>query len=187
MPSVPAAGAKSKTSTSAKTDPYSNIQKLNLTDKTPEDFKDASDYIYKHGIIKITGRADDVIKIAGRRITTSELESAVNNHPEISESAVIGIPDEIKGSTPLVFATYRGVKNKDEVTKEIEQEIKKSMGPIATPKKIYLVHELPKTRSGKIMRTLLKKLYFNENLGDISTLSNPETIEAIKKQITTNL
>src|SRR3989339_798730 len=141
----------------------------------------------KHGIIKITGRADDVIKIAGRRITTSELESAVNNHPEISESAVIGIPDEIKGSTPLVFATYRGVKNKDEVTKEIEQEIKKSMGPIATPKKIYLVHELPKTRSGKIMRTLLKKLYFNENLGDISTLSNPETIEAIKKQITTNL
>ncbi len=136
----------------------------------------------KHNIIKITGRADDVIKIAGRRITTSELESAVNNHLQISESAVIGVPDEIKGFIPLVFATYRGTKNKDEIIKEIELEIRKSMGPIATPKKIYLVNELPKTRSGKIMRTLLKKLYFNEkDLGDTSTLSNPETIEAIKK------
>lgn len=135
----------------------------------------------KHGIIKITGRADDVIKIAGRRITTSELESAINKHSQISESAVIGIPDEIKGSTPLVFATYRGTKNKDEIIKEIELEIRKSVGPIATPKKIFLVNELPKTRSGKIMRTLLKKLYFNESLGDTSTLSNPETIEAIKK------
>jgi acetyl-CoA synthetase len=137
----------------------------------------------KDGIIKITGRADDVIKIAGRRITTSELESAINKHPEISESAVIGITDEIKGSTPLVFAVYRGQDNKEKIIKEIELEIRKSVGPIATPKKIYLVNELPKTRSGKIMRILLKKLYFKENLGDISTLSNPETIENIKKQI----
>ena len=134
----------------------------------------------KHGLIRITGRADDVIKIAGHRITTGELESTINEHSEIDESAVIGVPDAIKGFVPVVFSAYRGTKNKDEVAKEIKDLIRKKTGPLADPKEIFLVPDLPKTRSGKIMRLLLKKLYLGQELGELSSLSNPESLEQIK-------
>jgi len=137
----------------------------------------------KHGLIRITGRADDVIKIAGHRITTGELEAVINEHPEISESAVIGVPDSIKGFTPVVFSTYRGTKNKDEVAKEIKDLIRKKTGPLADPKEVFLVQDLPKTRSGKIMRLLLKKIYLNQELGELSSLSNPESLEEIKSKL----
>ena len=135
----------------------------------------------KNGLIRIVGRVDDVIKVAGHRLTTGELENAVNKLPEVTESAVIGIPDEIKGQTPVVFVVSK-TKN-EELKNKVIQQIRKEIGPIAQPKEVYLVGDLPKTRSGKIMRRILRKIFIGEELGDLTTLANPESIEEIKKII----
>jgi len=135
----------------------------------------------EQGLIRITGRVDDVIKVAGHRISTGELEAAVNLHKDIPESAVVGFPDEIKGEVPIVFAVYKGKKEAQEIKNEIIDLIRKQIGPIALPKEIFIVEDLPKTRSGKIMRRLLKKILLNEDLGDTSTLSNPEVLEKISE------
>ncbi|OHA63041.1 MAG: acetate--CoA ligase [Candidatus Wildermuthbacteria bacterium RIFCSPHIGHO2_01_FULL_47_27] len=139
----------------------------------------------KNGLVRILGRLDDVIKVAGHRISTGEMENAINKHPEISECAVVGVPDEIKGEVPIVFVSYRGKKTNDEIKNEVIVQIKKEIGPIALPKEVYAVSDLPKTRSGKIMRRILKHLFTGEELGDLSTLSNPESIEQIKNAIKT--
>ncbi|MDI6602779.1 MAG: AMP-binding protein [Patescibacteria group bacterium] len=147
-----------------------------------------SDLAYKdkNGLIRIVGRVDDVIKVAGHRITTGELEAAVNLSPDVTECAVIGIPDEIKGEVPVIFAvpsvalTNEGGEN---LKKELIDQVRKEIGPIALPKEVYLVEDLPKTRSGKIMRRILRKIFVGEELGDLSTLANPESIEKIKKII----
>jgi len=138
-------------------------------------------YKDKNGLIRIVGRVDDVLKVAGHRISTGELEAAVNLHPEITESAVIGIPDEIKGEVPVAFVVYKGEKDKEEIKKEVVEQIRKQIGPIALPKEVYLVEDLPKTRSGKIMRRILKRLWMQEELGDLSTLANPESVDKIKQ------
>jgi len=155
-----------------------------------------SDGAYKNenGLIRIVGRVDDVIKVAGHRVATGELENAVAKHPDIIECAVIGVPDKIKGEVPVVFMvpkTPAGVKapaDEEKFSEELKQEvigqIKKEIGPIALPKEVYLVEDLPKTRSGKIMRRILKRLFVGEELGDLSTLSNPESVEKIKKILT---
>lgn len=145
-----------------------------------------SDGAYKdeNGLIRIVGRVDDVIKVAGHRVSTGELENAINNHPDISESAVVGVPDAIKGEVPVAFTSYKGEKDREELKKQIIDQIKKEIGPIALPKAVYLVEDLPKTRSGKIMRRILKRLFTGEELGDLSTLSNPESVDKIKKIIT---
>ncbi|MCK4781301.1 acetate--CoA ligase [Candidatus Parcubacteria bacterium] len=135
----------------------------------------------KNGLIRIIGRIDDVIKVAGHRVTTGELESAITKLHFITECAVIGIPDEIRGEIPVVFIISKN-KIKD-IEKQVISQIRKEIGPIALPKKIYSVSDLPKTRSGKIMRRILKKLFSKEPLGDLSTLANPETVEQIKKVI----
>ncbi|MDP2741681.1 MAG: acetate--CoA ligase [bacterium] len=137
----------------------------------------------KNGLIRIIGRVDDVIKVAGHRITTGEIESAAALHLDITESAAIGLPDEIKGESPVIFIVSKTDKSKEELKKEVIELIRKQIGPIATPKEVYLVKDLPRTRSGKIMRRILKKLFTNEDLGDLSTLSNPECVEEIKKII----
>jgi len=136
--------------------------------------------IDENGLIRIIGRVDDVIKVAGHRLSTGELEAAINLHPEISESAVIGIPDEIKGEVPVAFAVSKSERPSQDLKKEVIEQIKKEIGPIALPKEVYLVEDLPKTRSGKIMRRILKRLWTREKLGDLSTLANPESIEKIK-------
>ncbi|MFH1036448.1 MAG: acetate--CoA ligase [Patescibacteria group bacterium] len=136
-----------------------------------------------NGLIIVIGRVDDVIKVAGHRVATGELENAINLHSEISESAVVGIPDEIKGEVPVAFVIYGGKKSPDEIKKEVMDQIKKTIGPIALPKEVYLVQDLPKTRSGKIMRRILKRLFTGEELGDLSTLSNPESVDKIKEKI----
>jgi len=144
-----------------------------------------SDAAFKdeNGLIRILGRVDDIIKVAGHRLSTGELESAINLDPEVIESAVIGIPDEIKGEVPIAFVIYKGKKEPDEIKKEIINQIKKQIGPIALPKEVFIVEDLPKTRSGKIMRQTLKRLFRGEKLGDLSALVNPEIIEKIKKLI----
>ena len=137
----------------------------------------------ENGLIRITGRVDDVIKVAGHRIATGELEAAIASHPEIVESAVVGIPDEIKGEVPAVFVVLKKERNLEEIKKEVIDLIKKVIGPIALPKEIFVVEDLPKTRSGKIMRRILKRLFTGEELGDLSTLANPESVEKIKNLI----
>lgn len=137
----------------------------------------------ENGLVRIIGRVDDVIKVAGHRVSTGELEAAINAHSEINECAVVGVPDEIKGEVPLAFVVYNGEKPAEQIKKEIIDQIKKQIGPIALPKEVYLVEDLPKTRSGKIMRRIFKKLMAGEELGDLSTLSNPEIVEKIKAVI----
>jgi acetyl-CoA synthetase len=132
----------------------------------------------ENGLIRILGRVDDVIKVAGHRLSTGELEAAVNLHPEITETAVIGIPDEIKGEVPVIFVV--SLHPSEKLKEEIINQIKKEIGPIALPKEVFLVEDLPKTRSGKIMRRILRKLLTREDLGDLSTLANPEAVEKIK-------
>ena len=108
-------------------------------------------------------------------------------HPEITESAVIGIPDEIKGEVPIVFVVLKKkltqVRPVLNLKEQIVGQIRKEIGPIALPKEVYLVEDLPKTRSGKIMRRILKKIWTQEELGDLSTLANPEIVEKIKYEI----
>lgn len=144
-----------------------------------------SDAAYKdeNGLIRIVGRVDDVIKVAGHRLTTGELEAAINLHPDITECAVIGIPDKIKGEVPVAFVISKSKKIAEDLKQEIVGQVRKEIGPIALPKEVYLVEDLPKTRSGKIMRRILKKLWTREELGDLSSLANPENVEKIRKII----
>ncbi|MCH8741743.1 acetate--CoA ligase [Patescibacteria group bacterium] len=140
-------------------------------------------YKDKNGLIRIVGRVDDVIKVAGHRITTGELENAIAQHPDITESAVVGVHDEIKGEVPVAFVVSKEKKKEKDIEKEVKEEIRKVIGPIALPKKVYVVPDLPKTRSGKIMRRILRKLFTGEELGDLSTLANPESVKKIKEII----
>ncbi len=137
----------------------------------------------KNGLIRIIGRVDDVIKIAGHRVTTGELESAITALPEITECAVVGIPDKIKGEVPVVFVVSKPRELFEDFKKKVVNQVRNEISPIATPQDVYLVEDLPKTRSGKIMRRILRKLFTGENLGDLSTLANPNIIEKIKKII----
>lgn len=137
--------------------------------------------IDENNLIRIVGRVDDVIKVAGHRLATGELENAVAKHIDITECAVVGIPDEIKGEVPVVFAVSKSERPKENLKTEVVDQIKKEIGPIALPKEVYLVDDLPKTRSGKIMRRILKRLFTGEELGDLSTLANPESVDKIKQ------
>ncbi len=137
----------------------------------------------KNGLVRIIGRVDDVLKVAGHRLSTGELEDAINFHPDITECAVIGIGDEIKGEVPVAFIISKTKKSEAELKKEVIEQIKKEISPIALPKEVYLVEDLPKTRSGKIMRRILRKLFTGEELGDLSTLANPEIVDKIKRLI----
>ena len=134
-------------------------------------------------MIRIVGRADDVIKVAGHRLTTGEMESAISLHPDVTECAVIGITDKIKGEVPIAFVVSKNKKAKGVIEKEVVVQLRKEIGPIAKPKQVYLVSDLPKTRSGKIMRRVLRKLFTGEDLGDLSTLANAGIVDNIKKII----
>jgi acetyl-CoA synthetase len=138
----------------------------------------------ENGYYRITGRVDDVMNVSGHRIGTAEVESAINMHIDIVESAVVGYPHDIKGQGIYAYVICTN-KNKDaeSLRKEILAEVTKVIGPIAKPDKIQVVSGLPKTRSGKIMRRILRKVAEGDmgNLGDISTLLDPGVVEEIKK------
>jgi acetyl-CoA synthetase len=136
------------------------------------------------GMYRITGRVDDVMNVSGHRIGTAEVENAINEHPDIVESAVVGFPHAIKGQG--IYAYVISVKERgdlDKLREEIRDYVNKIIGPIAKPDKIQIVRGLPKTRSGKIMRRILRKIAEGEtsNLGDISTLLDPAVVEDIRK------
>jgi acetyl-CoA synthetase len=137
-------------------------------------------YKDKKGLIRVVGRSDDVIKVAGHRLSTAEMENVISKIDYISEVAVIGVKDNIKGEVPIAFIV---TKNKKEIKNKIAEVLRKEIGPIAIIKEVYIVSDLPKTRSGKIMRRVLKGILSKEKLGDLSTLSNPESVDKIKKLI----
>ncbi|HIC89801.1 MAG TPA: acetate--CoA ligase [Anaerolineae bacterium] len=125
------------------------------------------------GYVWIIGRMDDVIKVAGYRLGTAEIESALVSHPAVAEAAVIGVPDELKGNVIHAFCILRaGMETGDALETELKQHVRHEMGPIAVPAKIELVDSLPKTRSGKIMRRVLKAKAMGQPLGDLSTLAD---------------
>ncbi len=136
------------------------------------------------GYYQITGRIDDVINVSGHRMGTAEVESALVKHASVAEAAVVGYPHEIKGQSIYAYVTLNtGVEKSDELKKELAAHVRKEIGPIATPEKIQWSDALPKTRSGKIMRRILKKVAADDvdDLGDISTLADPSVVEDIVK------
>ena len=137
-----------------------------------------------NGNYRITGRVDDVVIVSGHNLGTAPIENAINAHEAVVESAVVGFPHDIKGNALAAFVVlYEDREASDEIVLEIGQEVRKQIGAVAHPDRIYIVPGLPKTRSGKIMRRILRKLAANEAeaLGDITTLLNPEVVEEIQK------
>lgn len=134
------------------------------------------------GYYRITGRIDDVINVSGHRMGTAEVESSLDNHPLVVESAVVGYPHEIKGQGIYAYVTLLPDAEKtDELVKEIRNHVRGEIGPIATPDVIHWADALPKTRSGKIMRRILRKIAAGEldQLGDISTLADPSAVDVL--------
>ncbi|MEJ5327720.1 MAG: acetate--CoA ligase [Candidatus Bathyarchaeia archaeon] len=133
------------------------------------------------GYFWLLGRADEVLKVAGHRIGTVELESALVAHPAVSEAAVMGKEDPVKGEVPVAFVVLRaGFSPSDELRADLIKHIRTTIGPIATPDAIVIANKLPKTRSGKIMRRLLKAVLTGAPLGDTSTLEDEASVEDIK-------
>lgn len=135
------------------------------------------------GNYRITGRVDDVVIVSGHNLGTAPIEDAINMHDNVVESALVGYPHDIKGNALYAFVILKDDSISQNIVKEINDLISKTIGPIAKPEKIQIVPGLPKTRSGKIMRRILRKIASGEkeNFGDISTLLNPEVVEQILK------
>ena len=135
----------------------------------------------EYGNYRITGRVDDVVIVSGHNLGTAPIEDVINMHDNVVESALVGYPHDIKGNALYAFVILKDDYKKDDIEVEINKLISKTIGPIAKPEKIQLVPGLPKTRSGKIMRRILRKIASGEkdNFGDISTLLNPEIVEQI--------
>jgi len=134
------------------------------------------------GYYKITGRVDDVINVSGHRMGTAEVESALVSHPKVAEAAVVGFPHDIKGQGIFAYVTLNtGVEKTDDLKKELINHVRKEIGPIATPDKILWADGLPKTRSGKIMRRVLKKVAAADysDFGDTSTLADPNVVNIL--------
>ncbi|WP_417681426.1 acetate--CoA ligase [Pseudidiomarina aquimaris] len=138
--------------------------------------RDEDDYFW------ITGRVDDVLNVSGHRLGTAEIESVLVEHPAISEAAVVGYPHDLKGQGIYVYLiAMSGTEVSEELTKEVREWVRKELSPIATPDFIHWAPDLPKTRSGKIMRRILRKIAANEfeNLGDTSTLADPSVVDSL--------
>jgi acetyl-CoA synthetase len=134
------------------------------------------------GYLWLLGRADDVLKVAGHRLGTMELESAFVSHKSIAEAAVASKPDATKGESIIAFLVPKeGVAGSDALRKEIVEHIRKTVGPIAAPDEVYFVGKLPKTRSGKIMRRLLKSIASGDKIGDVTTLEDGAAIDEVKQ------
>jgi len=137
------------------------------------------------GYFWVMGRLDDVINVSGHRMGTAEIESALVSHPTVSEAAVVGYPHELKGQGIYAFVTLKlGVEQTDDLKKQLVVHVKKEIGPIAAPDKIHYADALPKTRSGKIMRRILKKIATGDisNIGDTTTLADPSVVDILIKK-----
>jgi acetyl-CoA synthetase len=132
------------------------------------------------GYFWLLGRVDDIMLVAGHNISTTEVESALVSHPKVAEAAVVGRKDDVTGQAIAAFVTLRGSVTGDEaLIQELRNHVAATLGPIAKPKSIVFTPELPKTRSGKIMRRLLKDISENRKLGDVTTLANESVVADI--------
>jgi acetyl-CoA synthetase len=133
------------------------------------------------GYFWLLGRVDDIMLVAGHNISTTEVEHALVDHPAVCEAAVVGRNDETTGQAIAAFVTLRGgIEPRDELVEELRNHVAQLIGPIAKPKSILFTEELPKTRSGKIMRRLLRNVAEDEPLGDTTTLADPTVVDGIK-------
>ena len=140
------------------------------------------------GHIWLLGRVDDVMLVSGHNISTTEVESALVSHPKVAEAAVVGATDPTTGQGIVAFVIVRGSVGEDEAAgeallKELRQHVAKEIGPIAKPRQIMVVPELPKTRSGKIMRRLLRDVAENRQLGDVTTLTDSAVMTLISERL----
>ncbi|HDZ58452.1 MAG TPA: acetyl-coenzyme A synthetase, partial [Ignavibacteriales bacterium] len=134
------------------------------------------------GYFRILGRIDDVINVAGHRLGTKELESAGLMVDEVGEAAVVPVADPIKGKVPHIFVSLKpGIEPTEALKKKISDTLASEIGPIAKPGRVWIVPDMPKTRSGKIMRRVLGAIAAGKDAGDVTTLANPEIVEEIKK------
>jgi acetyl-CoA synthetase len=132
------------------------------------------------GYIWALGRADDVLKVAGHRITNAEVEASAEKHPAVATAAVIGKPDRVKGENIVVFAVLKsGVKGDTDLQKDIKNFVRKTLGPIAIPSDIIFVKEIPKNKAGKPLRSLIKAKALGQTLGDTSAMANPSALDEI--------
>ena len=141
----------------------------------------------KDGYYWITGRVDDVIIVSGHNLGTAEIESALVSHLDVSEAAVVGYPHDIKGSGLYCYVSLKVSSSPSiELAEKLKEVVREKIGPIATPDLIHFTAGLPKTRSGKIMRRILRKIAANEHdqLGDVSTLADPSVVkELVEKRL----
>jgi acetyl-CoA synthetase len=138
--------------------------------------------VAEDGYVRILGRIDDVINVSGHRLGTKEIESAALVAEEVAEAAVVPVNHEIKGKEPdLYIALKPGYSASPELEKKIINIISDEIGKIAKPRKVWIVPDMPKTRSGKIMRRVLGAISNHNDVGDVMTLANPEIVEAIQK------
>ena len=138
------------------------------------------------GYLWVLGRVDDVMNISGHRISTMEVESALVSHPSVAEAAVVGATDDLTGQAIAAFVTLRsGFEESDELLSELKAHVSTKIGAIARPKSIIFTPDLPKTRSGKIMRRLLRDISDKRALGDVTTLANADVVHAIAEQART--
>lgn len=136
------------------------------------------------GYVRILGRIDDVINVSGHRLGTKEIESAALSAEEVAEAAVVAVTDEIKGMVPELYVSLKpDYDPSDELAKKVSDVVSNVLGKIAKPAHVYIVPDMPKTRSGKIMRRILASISSNKDVGDVSTLANPQVVEEIRQQV----
>ena len=141
------------------------------------------------GYYWITGRVDDVLNVSGHRLGTAEIESALVAHEAVAEAAVVGMPHDIKGQGICAFVTLQaGTESTEQLRGELVAWVRKILGPVATPDALHWAPALPKTRSGKIMRRILRKIAANEldSLGDTSTLAEPQVVDQLIAEVQRN-
>jgi acetyl-CoA synthetase len=128
------------------------------------------------------GRIDDVINVAGHRIGTMEVESALVSHEKVAEAAVVGKPHPVKGQSLVAYVVLkRGYPRSDALRKELQKHVREAIGPIAVPDDVYITEKLPKTRSGKIMRRVIRSLVSGQEIGDTTTLEDPGAVDEVRK------
>jgi acetyl-CoA synthetase len=163
---------------------YKNHQKYVETYWRFKTLYDTSDGAHlQNGLFRLTGRTDDVMKVAGHRLATAELENAINESKFVNECAVVPVPHDIKGQVPVAFVVLKHGKGSEQIEKEIKAHVDKKIGPTARPEKIFFVDDLPKTRSGKIMRRIMKDILKHEEPQGLMTLLNPEAVQKIKEVV----
>jgi len=136
------------------------------------------------GYYWLLGRSDDVLKVAAHRLGTIELEDALVSHPYVAESSVIGMSDQVKGEVPVCCVILKvGIEPSMDLAEELKQHVRSTIGPVATPAEIYFVQNIPKTRSGKIMRRVIKAIVEGEDIGDVTTLENRAAVEEVLKTV----